>query len=276
MPELPEVETVRLGLEQALLGKRIEQVRLMRPNLRLPFPKDFEAMLQGRHVTAFERRAKYILARLEGDLIWLSHLGMSGAYRIATHGANLDKHDHVLVNFKGGQSLIFHDPRRFGFMDVFEAKDLPQHKFLGHLGIEPLSADFNVKALLTAFGGRKAPIKNALMDQKLVVGVGNIYASEALYMAGIHPMREAGSLKAREAKALCQAVVAVLEAALKSGGSTLRDHRQLDGNTGYFQHDFKVYGQAGQICPCGMGKSHIIEVLNIGGRSSFYCPVKQR
>lgn len=274
MPELPEVETVRLGLAQSLNGARIQDVRLMRPNLRLPFPADFAARLQGKSILGFRRRAKYILADMDGGDVWLSHLGMSGSFRVA--GDEIGKHDHVVMDFAGGQRLIFNDPRRFGFMDVFAAKDEGTHPFLAHLGIEPLSNHFSGTAILEAFSGRKAPVKGALMDQRLIVGVGNIYASESLFLAGIHPERAAGSLKGAEAEALAVAVVDVLRAALQSGGSTLRDHKQLDGKTGYFQHHFNVYGKKGQVCPCGAGKPHVIEAVLQGGRTSFYCPVKQR
>lgn len=274
MPELPEVETVRAGLAKSLDGARIYKVQLMRPNLRLPFPDGFAQTLENKRILGFRRRAKYILADLEGDMVWMSHLGMSGSFRVSKDAQI--KHDHVIMDFEDGQRLTFNDPRRFGFMDVFGAKDEDKHPYLAHLGVEPLSNHFNGARILEAFKGRKTAVKQALMDQKLIVGVGNIYASESLYMAGIHPEREAGSLKKVEAERLAVSVVDVLRAALVSGGSTLRDHKQLDGNTGYFQHHFNVYGKKGQDCPCGTGKIHSIQSLTQGGRTTFYCPVKQR
>lgn len=279
MPELPEVETVRKGLLKALKNRRIAKVELRRRDLRAPFPKGFADMLSGRLVLGFRRRAKYILADLEGGIVWLSHLGMSGSYRVIAKDKPYkpETHDHVVLTLDDGSRLVYNDPRRFGQMDAFAAKDEAVQPALAKIGPEPLEKAFDGKALAARLDGKKVSIKLALLDQRVVAGVGNIYACEALFRAGIAPRKNAGSIKGKKAEDLVQAIKAVMTEALASGGSTLRDHRQLDGNTGYFQHAFAVYDHAGEPCTgctCG-GKSAVRSIVQ-GGRTTFFCPVKQR
>lgn len=276
MPELPEVETVCRGLSHALEGRRLSAVRLMRPDLRQPFPPLFAERLTGRQVTRVTRRAKYILVHLDGDLVLLAHLGMSGSMRI-TGGQDgpVGKHDHVLFDTDDGQRISYCDPRRFGLMDLAQPAELARHPLLRHLGPEPLDPDFTPKTLSTALRDRSGPIKTALLDQTLIAGIGNIYASEALFHARISPLRPAGSVAGRRAERLVPAIKTVLEAAIRAGGSSLRDHRQTSGELGYFQHSFAVYDRAGLPCPdcdCATGISRLTQ----GGRSTFYCAKRQR
>lgn len=283
MPELPEVETVRLGLASHLEGRTIRSVTLRRKDLRAPFPPKFAAMLEGARVTALRRRAKYILADLEGvdgrQYVWLAHLGMSGSFRTVPKNRAFtpETHDHVILTLDDGMRIIYNDPRRFGQMDAFKKSREAAHPSISKLGPEPLERTFTGPALLANLAGRKTPIKVALLDQAVVAGVGNIYACEALYRAGISPRRAAGKLKDTEAALLARAIKDVMREALASGGSTLRDHRQLDGSTGYFQHAFAVYGHAGQPCGnCTCGGKQDVRSLTQAGRTTFFCPVKQR
>lgn len=279
MPELPEVETIRKGLAKALENRRIKRVTLRRAGLRSLFPKNFAETLEGRAIRGFRRRAKYILADLEGGYVWLIHLGMSGSFRTLARGHNgaPEKHDHVVIEFDDGTGLAYNDPRRFGQMDVFESAQEATHPALKPIGPEPLERGFDGAVLAERLSGKKTAIKVALLDQRVVAGVGNIYACEALYRAGIDPRRSAHLIKGKNAAALASAIKDVMREALASGGSTLRDHRQLDGSTGYFQHSFDVYGHAGQPCGhCTCQKKSCVRSITQGGRTTFFCPVKQK
>ncbi|MDP4795514.1 MAG: bifunctional DNA-formamidopyrimidine glycosylase/DNA-(apurinic or apyrimidinic site) lyase [Rhodospirillales bacterium] len=276
MPELPEVETVRRGLAPALEGAVITDARLYRADLRFPFPPDMAARLIGQRVVSVERRAKYLLIRLGSDDILLSHLGMSGRYRIYNETPPvLETHDHVELMTDGGMTIRYNDPRRFGFMDLFSSEAMASHKLLADLGPEPLSNAFDGASLGAALDGRNTAIKVALLDQRVVAGIGNIYASEALYRAGISPNRKARTIKGLRAERLATAIRDVLNDAIAAGGSSLRDHRQTSGELGYFQHNFNVYGRGGEKCP-GCDCSGAIRQVVQGGRSTFYCAKRQR
>lgn len=279
MPELPEVETIRKGLAKALQNSRVADVTLRRSGLRNPFPNHFAKTLVGRKMTGFRRRAKYILADLEGGFIWLIHLGMSGSFRTVPKSQALtpEPHDHVIITLDCGMRLVYNDPRRFGQMDVFETALEATHPSLKSIGPEPLEKSFDGNALAQRLKGKKTAIKIALLDQRVVAGVGNIYACEALYRAGIDPRKTAGRIKKDKIDALALAIKTVMRAALASGGSTLRDHRQLDGSTGYFQHSFDVYGRAGQPCgQCTCSNKSSVRSTSQAGRTTFFCPVKQK
>jgi formamidopyrimidine-DNA glycosylase len=276
MPELPEVETVRRGLAPVLEGAVITHARAFRPDLRFPIPADFAERLSGRRIISVERRAKYLLIRLAGDLILLSHLGMSGRYRIhAAAPPPLETHDHIEIVTDGGVTVRYNDPRRFGFVDLFPASEMETHKLLAGLGPEPLSNAFDGAALAAGLGERRSAIKVAILDQRVVAGVGNIYASEALFRAGISPKRMAKTVKGGRADKLAQSIRDVLNEAIDAGGSSLRDHRQTSGELGYFQHRFKVYGRGGEKCP-GCDCDGAVRQIVQGGRSTFYCAKRQR
>ncbi len=293
MPELPEVETVRRGLAPYLEGARIDRVTLNRKDLRFPFPRGFAAALEGQIITSVGRRAKYLLFRLSSGRTWLSHLGMTGAYRFAEGrfkepsryyepGEDV-KHDHVVIHLthpsRGRLTLIYADARRFGFMDLFEHEADSPH--LRDLGPEPLGNEFNAEEMARRFRGKAAPIKAALLDQRVVAGIGNIYASEALYRAHIRPTAAAGKLVLKSGKPsarldlLAGGVRSVLTEAIEAGGSTLRDFRAADGGSGYFQHRFAVYDREGEPCPTP-GCTGTIERIVQSGRSTFFCPVCQK
>lgn len=268
MPELPEVETVMRGLTPVLVGRTLTSLTARRADLRWPLPKNMEKQLVGQPITALERRAKYILIHFQHGLSLLVHLGMSGRMVIDDGKTALEKHDHVILKTDAGMRVRFNDARRFGMMDIMETETARQHKLLVHLGHEPLSRSFTAKSLLAAIQTRKTAIKTAIMDQEVVVGVGNIYASEALFMAGIHPKRSASTVKQAEAEKLVEAIKKVLKRAIEKGGSTLRDYVQADGELGYFQHEFAVYGRKGE--PCKNCKKPL-EHMTIGARSTFFC-----
>ncbi len=279
MPELPEVETVRRGLIPALQGVRLERVRVIRPDLRFPLPPDMGQRLTGKVVTAIGRRAKYLLFRIETGDVLIGHLGMSGRFRLLpadeASRTPLGKHDHVVFTADGGTEARFNDPRRFGFMLLTTEAKLARHPMIEKLGPEPLADEFNGAALAKALRGRKTTIKAALLDQAVVSGVGNIYACEALHMAGVSPRRQAYTVQGGRAGKLAAAVKEVLAAAIEAGGSSLRDHRQPGGDLGYFQHSWRVYGRAGEPCPgceCDAGVRRIVQ----SNRSTFYCPKRQR
>jgi formamidopyrimidine-DNA glycosylase len=280
MPELPEVETVRRGLSAVMTGERLTLVENHRANLRIPLPEGFAARLTGRRVVAMDRRAKYILARLDDGLIWLIHLGMSGRMTILPKGHNqppLAAHDHVVFEMGSGVQVRFNDARRFGLMTFIEGA-AEEHPLLAGLGPEPLEADFTGAVLATALKGKKTPIKAALLDQRVVAGIGNIYACEALYHAGISPTRSAHLVQGARADTLVGAVKEVLNAAIVVGGSTLRDHKQPSGELGYFQHHFAAYDREGQPCQvcAAVDKARAIKRIVQSGRSTFYCAVHQR
>ena len=273
MPELPEVETVRAALEPVISRQTIAYVRLARSDLRWPLPEDLDKRLVGRCCSAPKRRGKYILIDLSQKETLLIHLGMSGAIRLYDHKPNFEKHDHFAVEFTSGQWIVFSDPRRFGHLDLFASAAKPKHPLLVCLGVEPLSDAFTVPVLTSLMKGRKTLIKSALLDQRLVAGLGNIYVSEALFRAGISPRRKAGSIAGQRAVRLTNAIKAVLCEAIKAGGTSLRDHIQPGGEIGYFTQNLRVYGKAGQ--PCGDCDQEIKQIIQ-SGRSSFYCPSCQR
>jgi formamidopyrimidine-DNA glycosylase len=280
MPELPEVETVRRGLAPILTGRRILQAENRRPDLRFPLPARFAERLSGTRVEALRRRAKYLLADLGSGETLIAHLGMSGRLSVVENGAARGfgdyvydtgadpKHDHVLFHLEGGTSIIFNDPRRFGFMDLAATGELDACRWFAGLGPEPLSNAFHGAALAQALAGRRSPIKAALLDQKTVAGLGNIYVCEALYRSGISPLRLACDVTAGEAETLAVAIRAVLTDAIAAGGSTLRDFAGADGSLGGFQERFDVYDREGEPCSGG----GIVERIVQSGRSTFWCP----
>lgn len=277
MPELPEVETVRRGLQPHLEGRRIARAEARRPDLRWPLPPDLVQVLTGATVTALRRRSKYLLADLDRGGTLLMHLGMSG--RMLVEGAGLagfhrdpsvlSRHDHVVLVTDAGMTITFNDARRFGMVDLI--REGASHPLLDHLGPEPFDEAFTTAYLVAAFAGRRAPVKQALLDQRIVAGLGNIYVSEALFRAGIDPRRAAGRIGAARLSALADHIREVLTDAIAAGGSSLRDHRQATGELGYFQHSFRVYDREGQPCPAP-GCTGIIRRIVQSGRSSFFCP----
>lgn len=279
MPELPEVETVRRGLEPVMTGRVIARTELRRPDLRWPLPAGMVARLTGARVERLRRRSKYLLADLDRGETLIVHLGMSGRMLVSgtpvgrfvrPHPAAA-KHDHVILDIEGGARVTFNDARRFGAMDLWPTSELEAHPRLAGLGPEPLGNGFDADRLAGRMAGRTTPIKAVLLDQRVVAGLGNIYICEALWRAGISPLRLAGSVTGAEAERLVGAVRAVLREAIAAGGSSLRDHRQADGELGYFQHAFAVYGRAGAACP-RPGCSGVVVRSIQAGRSSFHCP----
>lgn len=276
MPELPEVETVRRGLAPHLEGRIIARAEARRPDLRWSLPPDLVQVLTGARVTALRRRSKYILADLADRGSLLLHLGMSGRMLIEGESqgefhrdpAILPRHDHVVFWNDQGTRITFNDARRFGMVDLIAPG--AAHPLLAHLGPEPLSAAFTPEVLAAALAGRRTPVKAALLDQRIVAGLGNIYVSEALFRAGIDPRRLAGQLTPAEIARLVGHIRAVLTDAIAAGGSSLRDHRQATGELGYFQHSFRVYDREGAPCPNGCGA--VIARIVQSGRSSYFCP----
>jgi formamidopyrimidine-DNA glycosylase len=292
MPELPEVETVRRGLAPVMEGAAFQKVEQRRGDLRIPFPRGFARKLTGRKVESVGRRAKYLILDLDDGKVLVMHLGMSGSFRIeagagtkptATYyhaKSKLTAHDHVVFHMSSGVRIVFNDPRRFGLMDLIPRKDLAQSKHFRAVGIEPLGNELDGAFIARAFAGRKAPLKASLMDQRLIAGLGNIYVCEALWLARLSPDRKAGTLATKTGKPiaaanrLAEAIRSVLEAAIKAGGSSLRDHIRATGELGDFQHEFKVYDREGEKCPRNDGGTIRRKVHS--GRSTFYCPVCQR
>jgi len=281
MPELPEVETVRRGLIPALEGAVFQQVIVRRADLRRPFPENMADRLVGRRVERLGRRAKYLLIYMSDDLVLVIHLGMSGHMTVyeTKNAPPPGKHDHVDFITDGEHTIRFTDPRRFGSMDIADSATLESHPLFANLGPEPLSNAFNGPALAATLKGKKGPIKTALLDQTVVAGLGNIYVCEALFRSGLSPIRKAGSIKGAVADRLAGDIVAVLQDAIASGGSSIRDHLKIDGTLGYFQHSFAVYDREGQPCPggeCDLSACGGIKRIVQSGRSTFYCPTKQR
>lgn len=269
------------GLEAALAGRRVKSVDVRRAGLRVPFPKNLAQALAGRTFVQFARRAKYVLATLDDGRVLVVHLGMSGRVQLVPPGEKFTPgaHDHLVIAMTDGMRVALNDPRRFGVVLLLPGDAVFAHKSFAGLGPEPLGNEFNAAYLRAKLAGRKTPVKIAIMDQRIVVGVGNIYACEALYQAGISPLRPAGNLTAAEAEKLVAAIRDVLNRAIAAGGSSLRDYRQTDGELGYFQHEFKVYGRAGEACPapgCACAKKGGIIRITQGGRSTFYCPRQQK
>ncbi len=293
MPELPEVETVRLGLTPALVGRRIIKVDQRRPDLRFPFPKDFARRLTGRRVERLDRRAKYILVHLDDGEVLVIHLGMTGRFTVRRDGAlstpgtfeheapTDTAHEHLVLKLDDGARVAYADARRFGYMTLVSETELPAHKLFRHLGLEPLGGGLSAAALAEALKGKKASIKAALMDQRMIAGLGNIYVCEALHRAGLSPKKLAGSLvmpggRPRAAlDRLIAAIRAVLLEAIRAGGSTLRDFQNAEGGSGLFQHDFAVYGREGERCVRPGCRGTIRRIVQ-GARSTFYCPTCQR
>jgi formamidopyrimidine-DNA glycosylase len=276
MPELPEVETVMRGLAARMDGRALAEVEARRPDLRWPLPDGFAARLAGRRVVALRRRAKYILIDLDDGMSWMIHLGMSGRMLISD-GAKpvLEAHDHVVFRTDDGTWVRFNDARRFGMMDLWPTDGMERHRLLKGIGPEPLGNAFSGPALESALAGKHTPIKAALLDQKVVAGVGNIYACEALHRSGISPRRMALNVHGARAERLAAAVKTVLTEAIAAGGSSLRDHRQVSGELGYFQHTFRVYDRAGESCRTPDCTGTVARLVQ-AGRSTFYCPRCQR
>lgn len=287
MPELPEVETVRRGLEPVLAGARLARVEARRPDLRFPLPEGFVQRLTGARIERLDRRAKYLLARLDRGDTLVMHLGMTGRFEIEggaetrrpgefLYAAPADpKHAHVVFETDSGRRVTYFDPRRFGYMDLIATEALVAHPWFAGLGPEPLGPDLTAAHLAAALSGRRQSIKVMLLDQRIVAGLGNIYVSEALHRARISPLRAAGQVSAVRLKALAEAVRAVLAEAIEAGGSTLRDYAAADGALGYFQHRFRVYDHEGQACARARCPGKIERIVQ-AGRSSFYCATCQR
>ncbi|MEE2944078.1 MAG: bifunctional DNA-formamidopyrimidine glycosylase/DNA-(apurinic or apyrimidinic site) lyase [Pseudomonadota bacterium] len=283
MPELPEVETVRRGLVPAMENIVIAKADVNRPDLRWPFPERMAERLTGARVNALRRRSKYILADLSTDETLLIHLGMSGRMLISgdplgqfvhEHPAP-EKHDHVVFHMENGARVTFNDPRRFGAMDLLDTATAAEHPLLASIGPEPLGNDFNENYLVKKLEGRKTPIKSALLDQKIVAGLGNIYVCEALYRAKISPKRHVNKISSARIFSLVPIIRDVLTDAISAGGSSLKDFRQADGELGYFQHSFDAYGRDSKPCRSEDCNGEIVKITQ-SGRSSFYCPQCQR
>jgi formamidopyrimidine-DNA glycosylase len=293
MPELPEVETVRLGLAPVTEGFVIDKAAVYRRDLRSPFPPRFARRLTGRRIEALARRAKYLLADLDDGNVLVMHLGMSGSFRIEAEDgqkiagqyyhprSTLRAHDHVVLDLSSGARVIFNDPRRFGMMDIVSRVGLNDSRHFKGLGVEPLGNEMSGPTIAALFKGRSAPLKAMLMDQRRIAGIGNIYACEAMWRAKLSPTMPAGRLAAGKApargkaEALAEAIRAVLRDAIAAGGSSLRDHRRATGELGEFQHSFAVYDREGEPCPRPHCKGVIRRMVQ-SGRSTFYCPVCQR
>jgi formamidopyrimidine-DNA glycosylase len=290
MPELPEVETVVRGLTPALVGQRIRRADLRRPDLRFPLPEGFVGRLEGRMVMSLRRRAKYILATLDSGEIWLTHLGMTGRFTVdaqpdpqassgqAGHNSGWalgEPHDHLVIETQSGARITYNDARRFGYMDLLPPDGEVTSKHLKDLGPEPLSDAFDAGHLGAALAGKRTPTKAALLDQRVVAGLGNIYVCEALWRAGISPKRQAHTIPGVRARRLVPVIKDVLHAAIAAGGSSLRDYRQTSGELGYFQHAWDVYDREGAACRKPDCPGTIVRVVQ-SGRSSFYCPKHQR
>lgn len=280
MPELPEVETVRRGLSPVLEGRRIARLRTFRADLRIPFPAGLGQRVTGRRIDAVGRRSKYLLIHLDGGDVIILHLGMSGSVRILPRPApRRGPHDHLELETDDGTVIRLNDPRRFGLVTLARADALEGHPLLRAIGPEPLDPRFDGPALAERLRGKRTSIKAALLDQRVVAGVGNIYACEALFRAGLSPRRGAHTVQGARAGRLAQAIKTVLNEAIAAGGSTLRDHRRPDGELGYFQHTFQVYGREGErcpACPCPASKKCVIQRITQQARSTFYCPHTQR
>ena len=279
MPELPEVETVMRGLRARLEGRVIARARIGRPDLRWPLPEGLGQRLTGARVSGFRRRAKYILMRLDRGESLLIHLGMSGRMLIAPDSdAAPAAHEHVSLHTDDGWRVGFVDPRRFGSLDLVPTEAEDAHRLLADLGPEPLGDAFDAPMLSAALRGKRTPIKAALLDQRLVAGLGNIYVCEALFRARISPQRMAGSVAGARAARLVPAIKAVLNEAIAAGGSSLRDYVQPDGELGYFQHAWRVYGREGERCEACPGPPDCAGISRVvqSGRGSFYCPRLQR
>jgi formamidopyrimidine-DNA glycosylase len=286
LPELPEVETVRRGLEPVLSGARLTRVRANRPDLRFPLPDGFVQRLTGARILRLDRRAKYLLAPLDRGDTLVMHLGMTGRFEIASPAGSIrpgdfarevkpdDKHAHVVFETEDGAVVTYHDPRRFGFMDLIPTDRVDRHPWFATMGPEPLGEGFDAKTLVKAFANRKQGPKTLLLDQKTVAGLGNIYVCEALHRAHISPFKPSGMIAGKRLGPLTTAIKEVLAEAVEVGGSTLKDFAAADGALGYFQHRFRVYDREGEPCPTPGCKGMIAREVQ-AGRSTFFCPVCQ-
>ena len=275
MPELPEVETVRRGLALKMTGRKIARAELRRQDLRRPFPPMLQQRLTGAAIGQLARRGKYILIELDDTGTLLLHLGMSGRITAGPAGVPHAPHDHVVLTLDDGIVVRFNDARRFGLLDYIARGEEAAHPLLAGMGPEPLEPGFDGDYLSEKLAGKMTPIKAALLDQKIVAGLGNIYVCEALYRAGVSPRRLAGTIAGARADKLAAAIKEVLGEAIEAGGSSLRDYVQADGELGYFQHRWAVYGREGEPCPgctCAVGVQRIVQ----SGRSTFFCAKKQR
>jgi formamidopyrimidine-DNA glycosylase len=293
MPELPEVETVRRGLEPAMVGSRFTKVIQRRPDLRFPFPGRFAERLEGQTVNSLSRRAKYLLADLSSGEVLVMHLGMSGRFQVLEGGKNhmpgdfhhehggVSAHDHVEFQLSNGASVVYNDARRFGFMDLVPRAEIETCRHFAGMGIEPLGNELSGDTIAKLFRAKRTPLKAALLDQRLIAGLGNIYVCEALFRTGLHPEAPAGSLATPsgeptdKAHRLAEVIRDVLLEAVQAGGSTLRDHAQVDGSLGYFQHSFRVYDRESEPCVTP-GCTGTVTRLVQSGRSTFYCPECQK
>jgi formamidopyrimidine-DNA glycosylase len=274
MPELPEVETVCRGISPALEGATIAKIDIRQSKLRLPVPENLGAVITGQRVERVRRRAKYILIDFEDGHHGLVHLGMSGAFRVYKADDEkppLEKHDHIIIDTDAGARLIYNDPRKFGFFDLIDPGKENDHNFLCKLGVEPMGNHLNANYLWVKFKGKKAPIKQALLDQSLIAGLGNIYVAEVLYLSGISPTKKSGTISKKRLETLCSAVREVIAAAIDAGGSSLKDFSNTEGELGYFQHEFKVYNQADKPCSKESCNGTIKRIVQ-SGRSTYYCP----
>ncbi|UTW55327.1 bifunctional DNA-formamidopyrimidine glycosylase/DNA-(apurinic or apyrimidinic site) lyase [Kordiimonas sp. SCSIO 12610] len=273
MPELPEVETVMRGLKPVLEGVTIRKAQAFAPKLRVPIDENFGERLSGNQIERLERRSKYILITFADGLVAIMHLGMSGRMTIFKNGSDIPergKHDHILIETERGDLVIYNDPRRFGMWVLTDTEAVNDHALIKDIGPEPLGNAFHEGVLKAGLSKRKSPIKTALLDQKLVAGLGNIYVCEALWRTGIHPARLSNTITDSEIEALVPTIRDVLTSAIEAGGSTLKDYAQVDGELGYFQHSFKAYGREGEAClkqECG----GVIDRIVQSNRSSFYC-----
>ena len=289
MPELPEVETVRRGLAPGMAGQCIASVEQRRPDLRFPFPERFAERLTGRTITSLGRRAKYLQADLDDGNVLVMHLGMSGSFRIGGNipghfhhdRSKLPAHDHIVFHMGNGAVVSYNDPRRFGFMDLIGRGELADHPHFRDMGLEPLGNELDGATIARLFDGKSAPLKAALLDQRLIAGLGNIYVCEALHRAKLSPRRAAGTLRRADgqpterANKLAATIREVLTEAIEAGGSSLRDHRQADGSLGYFQHTFRVYDREGETCQTPKCRGVVRRVVQ-SGRSTFFCGECQR
>ncbi len=278
MPELPEVETVCRGLSHLLVGRKLVRVEVRRKNLRIPFPINFAQKLQGRRIDNIYRRAKYIIINLDDGQAVIAHLGMSGRMTTVNPGQPIATHDHVIFQADDGTEVRFNDPRRFGLMTLSPQDELDSHKLFKDQGPDPLGNAFTPHVLAAALKGRTSAIKTALLDQRIVVGLGNIYVCEALFRAGLSPKRKSGTVNLARTQILVPHIRDVLVEAIKVGGSSLRDHIQPNGELGYFQHNWRVYGREGEMCrnAAAHGGKGTIKRIVQAARSTFYCPACQK
>ncbi len=280
MPELPEVETVRRALAPVLEGHLLVRVLARRGDLRRPLPAGFATLLEGRRIAQVGRRGKYLTIHMDGGAVLIVHLGMSGSFRLFENAPPPpQRHDHVIFETDGGVTIRYCDPRRFGLMAITDAAGLDRHPLFAGMGPEPLADGFDGPLLASRLDGRSGSIKGALLDQTVIAGIGNIYASESLFRAALSPRRRAGTVKGRRARRLAEAIGGVLAEAISAGGSSLRDHRQPSGEVGYFQHSFAVYGRQGKPCPgcdCDITRNGGVRRIVQSGRATFYCAKRQR